>query len=222
MPLLFLPGMDGSGALWGPLLDALGGAADGAELARYPTNVGRYDALLDAIATTREPTLVVAESFGGPLAIRLAARDASVSGLVLIASFARGPRLARWTSAFAGMAPHPPPRFALRAAMLGGHRLEPIERALADAIAAVEPAAMRTRIREVAHVDVRPELASLRIPIVWVDAARDRLLGAPEPSRDAGRVITIDGPHLLAQVRPREVAASIVEHLAAAARSAST
>jgi pimeloyl-ACP methyl ester carboxylesterase len=212
MRLLFLPGMDGSGTLWGPLLDALGDAASGAVLARYATNVGRYDELLDAIAPTREPTLVVAESFGGPLAIQLAARDANVSGLVLIASFARGPRRARWAGAFAGLAPHPPPRFALRALMLGGHPVETVERALVDAIAAVEPAAMRARIREVGRVDVRRELSALRIPIVWIDAARDRLLGAPQRARGSGRVITIDGPHLLAQVRPHRVAAVVVEH----------
>lgn len=199
MRLLFLPGMDGSGALWGPLLAALGERAQGAELVRYPANVGQYAVLLDRIAETREPTLVVAESFGGPLAIRLAARDANVRGLALIASFARGPRLVRWTRGLARLAPHSPPRVALRALMLGG--ADPIEGALADAIAAVEPAAMRTRIAEVARVDVRPELAALRIPITWLHAGRDRMLGRPEIPGT-----TIDGPHLLAQTRPHEVA----------------
>ena len=196
--MLLLPGMDGSGALWGPLVAELGGVE--VERWRYPTNVGRYDELLDGIPRIEAPTIVVAESFGGPLAIRLAARDRGVRELVLIASFARGPRLARWTGALAALTPHPPPRYAVRAALLGGPH--PIEDALLAAIAAVEPAAMRTRIREVARVDVRRELASLRIPVTWIHATRDRLLGPPTPSS-----IPIDGPHLLAQTRPREIAA---------------
>jgi len=206
MRLLLLPGMDGSGALWRPLLDALGDLARDTELVRYPTNVGRYDALLEGIAKIESPTVVIAESFGGPLAIRLAARDANVRALVLIASFARGPRLARWMRPLVALAPHPPPRSLLRAAMLGG--APSIEEALFDAIAAVDSAAMRARIREVASVDVRGVLSTLSIPILWIHASRDRLLGAPW-----GRSIVIDGPHLLAQTRPREVAAAITDAL---------
>jgi len=208
MHLLFLPGTDGSGALWTPLLDALGDLARDAEVVRYPTNVGRYDALLDGIAKLETPTVVIAESFGGPLAIRLAARDANVRALVLIASFARGPRLARWMRALVALAPHPPPRALLRMAMLGG--ADPIDGALVDAIAAVDASAMRERIREVASVDVREVLATLSIPITWIHASRDRLLGAP-----AAGSIVIDGPHLLAQTRPREIADAITNALRA-------
>lgn len=200
MRTLLLPGMDGSGALWEPLLAELG--ETDVERVRYPTDVGAYGPLLDAIPPLTAPTRVIAESFGGPLAIRLAAREPDVTHLVLIASFARGPRLARWTRALSFLAPHPPPRFALRAAMLGGPH--PIEDDLVRAIAAVEPRAMRERLREVGRVDVRRELGALTIPVTWIHARRDRLLGSPPPGG-----FVVDGPHLLAQTRPREVAAII-------------
>lgn len=49
--------MDGSGTLWGPLLDVLGEAARDADLVRYPTHLGTYDALLGAIEPLRGPTM---------------------------------------------------------------------------------------------------------------------------------------------------------------------
>lgn len=200
MKRVLLPGMDGSGALWGPLLAALD--AQPSELVRYAPDEGRYDALLDAIPEPREPVTVIAESFGGPLAIRLAARSSNVKALVLIASFAVAPARARWLAPFVGMMPGRPPRMALRTMLLGGERHPEIEDALVAATAAVGARTMAARIREVARVDIRSELARLSIPITWIHARRDRLLGAPHAP---GHVI--DGPHLLAQTRPREVAA---------------
>lgn len=216
--LLLLPGMDGSGALWGPLRDALGEVGRDATSVRYPPSAGTYDEILPAIdergAEQGGGHVVVAESFGGPLAIRLAARSPAVRALVLVASFARAPAAARVLGPLARLGPHVPPRALLRWAMLGGERHEAIEDALVRAIAAVEPRAMRRRIEEVARVDVRSELATLRIPVVWVHAARDRLLGRPPPSGEV-----IDGPHLLAQTRPREIAARITRVLADLASS---
>jgi hypothetical protein len=127
-----------------------------------------------------------------------------VCGLALIASFAVAPMRARWLAPFAGLGPRVPPRFVIRAAMLGGERHPAIEDALVAAITAVSPRAMRDRIREVAHVDVRTTLARLEVPVTWIDAGRDHLLGA----RPKGQIV-IDGPHLLAQTRPNEVADAI-------------
>jgi sigma-B regulation protein RsbQ len=201
--LLLLPGMDGSGELWTPLLAALGNPD--AQCVRYARDTGDYDALLARIELPRAPTTVLAESFGGPLAIRLASRSSHVRALVLVASFSMAPRRARWLAPLSGLGPHVPPRFVLRAALLGGERHHAIEDALVRAIGDVTPDAMRTRIREVARVDVRAELARLTIPVTWIHARRDRLLGAPPP----GATHVIDGPHLLAQTRPAEVAAIV-------------
>ncbi len=208
--MLLLPGLDGTATLWRPLLDALGDAAAGAELTTYERGTSRYEALLAALPPMRAPSLVVAESFGGPLAIRLAARDPNVRALVLVASFAVGPPLAR-LAPLLRLAPRPP-SFALRLAMLGQDAPAARVRELSEAIAAVPRATIAARVAEVARVDVRAAARALAVPITWVVAARDHLVGPP---RDVpGDVVTIDGPHLLAQTRPREVAA-IVRSVAA-------
>ncbi|MFO0686563.1 MAG: alpha/beta hydrolase [Sandaracinus sp.] len=201
--MLLLPGLDGTATLWGPLLDALGEDARGVELARYDPAQSRYDALLEALAPRSEPALVVAESFGGPLAIRLAARDQRVRALVLVASFAVGPPLASLAPLIA-LAPRPP-SLALRLAMLGLAAPRERVRELAAAVRAVPRAVVAARVAEVARVDVRAELRALRIPITWIVATHDRLV--PPPRDVPGDVVPIEGPHLLAQTRPHEVAA---------------
>ena len=144
----------------------------------------------------------MAESFGGPLAIRLAAREPNVTRLVLIASVAIGPLLAR-LAPLLRIAPRPP-HFALRLAMLGGDADAARVAELDAAIRSVPRRTLAARVAELARIDVRQELRALRIPITWIVASRDRL--APEPVDVPGEIVRIDGPHLLAQTRPREVA----------------
>ena len=211
--MLWLPGLDGTATLWGPLRDALGDDARDAELVRYAADEARYDALLEAIAPRSRPTLVVAESFGGPLAVRLAMRDPMVRGLVLIASFAVGPSLARFGSLLS-IAPRPP-SLALRLALLGTDAPSARVTELAAAIRAVPPRVIARRVEQVARVDVRAELHALAIPITWIVGRRDRLV--PPPADVPGEIVTIDGPHLLAQTRAHEVATVVRRALRAIA-----
>jgi pimeloyl-[acyl-carrier protein] methyl ester esterase len=71
---ILLPGLDGTGRLFDPLLKEL--PADlRAEVISYPTDaILDYAALeqfVEAALPRRDPFIIVAESFSGPLAIRL-------------------------------------------------------------------------------------------------------------------------------------------------------
>ena len=76
MHLLLLPGMDGTGRLFGPLAKALAPTIKPVAVS-YPTDqpLG-YNELLALIETSlpSDPFVVVGESFSGPLALMLAAR----------------------------------------------------------------------------------------------------------------------------------------------------
>jgi pimeloyl-ACP methyl ester carboxylesterase len=216
--LVLMPGLDGTGRLFAPLLEVLGGSP---RVVVYPRGASSYDVLARAVELPRG-ALVVAESFSGPLAIRLARRHPDrVRALVLVASFVRGPRLLVALGPLLALAvARPPPHLAIRAAMVGLDAPTPLVRLVHDAIESVPPRTIAGRIRAAAAADVRADFAALELPILWLRASHDRL--APYRSTELARslrptldVHTIEGPHLLAQARPREVARAI---LAARAR----
>lgn len=91
---LLLPGLDGTGELLRDFASRLAPLGP-VEILRYPGDRPRdYDALYSELAQTHidRDSVVLAESFAGPLGIALAARAAiPPRGLVLCASFAANP-----------------------------------------------------------------------------------------------------------------------------------
>src|SRR4051794_30846760 len=95
MTWVVLPGMDGTGELVASFV-ALCPAGDTCVVVRYPrARVLTEEALIEAIddfLPRFDDFVLVAESFSGQFAIRIAARrPARLRGIVLVATFARCP-----------------------------------------------------------------------------------------------------------------------------------
>jgi pimeloyl-ACP methyl ester carboxylesterase len=175
--------------------------------------------LLEAMPRPNRATLVVGESFGGPLALRMASRDPElVVRVVFVASFVTPPRpMLRVVAALARRAPVPP-AIALRAAMLGADADASLVGDVRAAIAATPRETIAARLASLAALDARSEALALPRPLTAVVATRDRLVveaRAAEPGRLAprGEVVPIDGPHLLAQARARQLAALVAQYM---------
>lgn len=222
---VLLPGFDGSGQLFEPLL--------GQErlpfvprVVALPADAPRgYDELL-AWLEPRLPTQpfgLLAESFSGPLAIRLAARHPQrVTHLVLAATFLRSP-LHPWLAPLASLArpalfARPPPAFAVRALLSGldapPSLVDAIRRAMADLPAEVAAA----RARAALDADETSTFAHVTVPTLWIQAGADRLLRPGHvddvrSSRAGVRVEAIRGPHTILQRRPRDCLAAIQSFL---------
>ncbi|HJL15899.1 MAG TPA: hypothetical protein RMH99_09595 [Sandaracinaceae bacterium LLY-WYZ-13_1] len=209
--VVLLPGMDGTDRLLGPFRSAL---QTPSEVVVYPPDEVLGYAALEARVRERlrAPAVVVAESFSGPLAIRLARSPARVAGLVLVATFAAPPapawlgRLVRPT-----LFRRSPPRAVLR--RLFFERTTPDARvdALREAIASVQPRVLSARVRATLAVDVRDALAQLACPVLDLEGARDRLVRRPLAPLPAGAERhVLDAPHLVLQSRA-EAAARLVD-----------
>lgn len=95
MKLVLLPGMDGTGRLFAPLLSRLDESLEPVVIA-YPEHeqldYGQLHQFVRARLPEGEPFVLLGESFSGPVALTLAAAaPAGLCGLILCATFMRNP-----------------------------------------------------------------------------------------------------------------------------------
>ena len=218
LPLVLLPGMDGTGDLFAGFVRALGADVE-AHVVRYPVNESDPAALRDLARQALPRTgafVLLAESFSGPIAIELAAeRPLGLRGLILVCTYVRHPR--PWLGRIVARLPLRPSARV----MLGARAPRELRDAFAHAVAQVPPRVLRARLRSLERVDVRPALRAIEAPILVVEAARDHVLPARATrellqSRADAKHVVLDGPHLLLQAEPIAAAASILPFLRAA------
>ncbi len=222
--LVMLPGLDGAGRRFGRFMDLLAPWTRVARLdypADRPLGYEELEALLRPALPRAEPYVLLAESFGGPLAIRLAAgAPAGLRGLVLVNTFARMPYPG--ARALAPLAAHLPvkslPRW-LRAPLLWGSA-NPADATPAQlrGTAAIDAAVIRRRLRAAFAEDARAQLASSRLPVLVLRGRRDwllprRALTELHGSAPHAQVLKIDAPHLALQSNPRTCAAAVLGFL---------
>ncbi|MBW8809059.1 MAG: alpha/beta hydrolase [Lysobacter sp.] len=225
MRCFVLPGMDGTGALLDEFVAAMAPRFD-TQVIAYPRDrrLG-YAELAEFVhpqLPTDRPYLLLGESFSGPVAIALAAqRPPHLAGLVLCASFARAPRPpgSPWSAAML-------PRWATKlpvsrvpgwlvAQMMLGRWSDARWRARIRAtLNAVQPAVLAHRLDAVRGVDATAALGEIDLPMLYLRATHDRLVGRDSQSviqqaRPQTGCIEIDAPHFVLQAAPVQAASAI-------------
>jgi pimeloyl-[acyl-carrier protein] methyl ester esterase len=220
--LVLLPGLDGTGELFGDFIAAL--PAD------FETIVGRYapdefldyDELLKLVQKILPARrfVVVAESFSTPLAVMLAATSPkSLAAVVLCAGFVVSPLGKRSAVAKALARPAvfrlPPPESVLKRFLLSPQASLVKTQKLKDAIRSVSPDVLARRAQMVLSCDARSELARLKVPLLYIQGSRDAVVGKKsfleirkaKPDAELG---VIDAPHLILQSEPQAAAKMIM------------
>jgi len=213
--VILLPGMDGTGDLFRPLLAAVPpGFTSRCRVIGYPGDEAlTYDELVTIVeqqVADAGDVVLVAESFSGPLALRLAARrPAQVRAVVLVASFVCPP-LPRWLRFLVMpiLFRVAPPATVLRRLLLGRDAPDSLLREAKAAIGRVRPAVLARRLKDVLTIDCADDLRRYPGPILYLAAkddalVRQRSLEAIRSARSDVEVRTIPGPHLLLQAQPQ-------------------
>jgi pimeloyl-ACP methyl ester carboxylesterase len=224
--LVLLPGLDGTGDFFQPLLDSLGTQVR-TRVVRYPVEGGfDYSTCTEAARAALpadEPYVLLGESFSGPIAIELAAQaPQGLVGIVLCASFACNPRPR--LSLIRPLLPYLPlhgsrSSIALSRFLVLGRWITPAIRELhLKILHRVPPSTLQARLLAVADCDARPALERVRLPILCLTARHDRLI--PQSAArviakhaPAARVVVLDAPHCLLQCVPDEAGRQIREFL---------
>jgi len=215
--LVLLPGMDGSGTLFEPLLAQLG--------PDLPTTVVRYppdqplgyvelEALVRAVLPKRGPYFLLGESFSGPIALSLAAQQpGGLQGLLLCCTFARNPypSLAIAQALLPFLRFGHPPLWLLETLLLGKDRRPALSQALNQALAPLTDRTMKARLSAVLSVSPPPRLDHIQIPSLYLQAQSDRVVPARAYDALLGLLpnlhkASLAGPHCLLQTQPAAAA----------------
>jgi pimeloyl-[acyl-carrier protein] methyl ester esterase len=183
------------------------------DLAALPTHLADYSELAahfgNALRLTPD-SILIAESFSGPLAIMLAERFAA-RALILCNTFVKAPYYrALGLFPLALVARVPSPAFLLRYFIVGARAPDAVVNQVRRAVATVPAKVMAERARSALRVDATLELARCTCPILYLRGTEDHVIR--EWSVDAVTraatvpvaVARIAGPHLLLKMSPRE------------------
>ena len=212
MKLVLLPGLDGTGLLFQPLMELLPDDI-GIQLISYPTDQALgYSGLTEYVAN-RLPTekfVLLAESFSGPIAYRIAQRKLKhLQSVIFVASFLSSPgkRMPRLASRlpmglFAGF---PIPRWFARKYLFGAPVSGEMLLLFRKALRRVAPEVLSGRLDELSRL-VAPD-ASCEARSIYIQGTKDRLVPASsvEDFRTACRdlaVFRVQGGHFLLQSNP--------------------
>ena len=224
--LMLLPGMDGTGDLYINFIGALPDAFE-TEVLRYPTDrFLSYEQLalfVGSATSISEPFVLVAESFSTPLAIQLAAtKPPTLKGVVICAGFITSP-VRGWLRPLCSllspvMFHGALPEFVAKYLLVGPNASRSLLVALRTAISSVKPKVLSARLRAVLTCDARAELEQVAVPILYLQAQQDRLVGKScleeirriKPKTTA---TVITGPHLLFQCEPHRTAECVGEFI---------
>jgi pimeloyl-[acyl-carrier protein] methyl ester esterase len=224
---VLLPGFDGTGRLSRYFADALPPQLTPSVIA-YPPDAPESYSDLEARVRSLLPSdrafAIVAESFSGPIAIRIAAkRPKGLVALVLVGTFVHNPvRFApTWMKSLVGsyLFHIPPPAWMVRQFVAGSDAPGEL---MSEALAAwcqVKPGVLAMRLREVIAVDAADDFLAVTLPMLYVKGTQDCLLapstvGTLQRLRPDLEVAVIAAPHFVLQRCPIEAADLIANFLA--------
>ncbi len=219
--LVMLPGMDGTGQLFGPFLKALPPAISPQVIAYPPDRPLTYEQLEELAwqaLPSGEAFALLGESYSGPIALRIAARKpTSLRAVVLAVSFAQPPRTKVAAIAArlgAGAFRVSPPDWLIRRLFLGPGAPAALVGEFKNVLRSVRPEVLATRLRDVLKVDALDALQECPYPLLAIAASDDRLVpGKIYQSMTAlccdMELTTLEGPHCLLLRNPGSVAEEV-------------
>ncbi|MBN8457198.1 MAG: alpha/beta hydrolase [Verrucomicrobia bacterium] len=222
MSLILLPGLDGTGDLFGPIVGLDWGGVVPVILPLPQSGPQDYESLADALLTKlpEGQLVLLAESFSTPLALLLANRLGNrVSALVLAAGFCSAPHAPGlgWLP-LRPLFSVTPPAFFLRKFLTGEDTDADLLDTLTGALRRTPASVMAERLRVVLALREQDSPSTGTTPILLLQASEDRIIpwtaqSSLERHLPDATVEWIEGPHLLLQARPTECHDAILRFL---------
>lgn len=211
MHIVVLPGLDGTGKMLVGFVKTLA-VKYSVEVINYPVNkILSYSELAELVSgklPKDKPYVIIAESFSGPIAVKISAQAPKhLKGVLFVASFIKNPTvLPKQLGAL-------PKRLPLKSSTLlrlakpftfGKWASKDLEKLLISAVKHVSHEVIANRLKEVMAVDERVKFRSIKLPMLYIRPMTDRLV-----SKTASlemhllnkniHIEEIEGPHFILQ-----------------------
>lgn len=217
MKLLLLPGMDGTGKLFEPLLRVLPAELEPIVVS-YPNRIQTWQELqrkVEEVSPSEAPYVVLAESFSGPVALRIGVHAMNKPrAIVLCASFCQNP-VSRHAvlcelAIKLGLLTLQAPEFVVRTLLLGDNASSEVINRFYEAVRSVDSKVLASRARMILNLNVETELTTCDVPILYVRATKDRLVSSEtvEVMKELNpkmQVAEVEGPHFIVQRAPYQL-----------------
>ncbi len=207
--IIALPGLDGGDLLFENLRAALSGRAAMEVFPLPATGPQSYETLAAALMPRLPEAgnyVILAHSFGGPLAVLLAERARhKPKGMILGATFARNP----WPL-MGGIVEAALPSFlqpkslpVIEATLLKSGDHETAYR-IFQHLSEIGVNVLGERVKTVLSCDIRKSLQSLSIPVLYVQGRNDKLISGSQgalmqATARSLKIVKVDTPHLVFQ-----------------------
>ena len=219
--LVMLPGLDGTGIMFRPILRELDREVDPIVISYQQEDNCSYPALSERVSHTlpEKEFFILGESFSGPIALMLADRKPTgLKGIILCASFISNPSIL--FPSFLGFLVTAPlfsvwPVSIKANALTSGRANGKIKDLMKEVKRVTRSRALASRTRETLKVDVTEELRRCQYPILYLRGARDMVvtshnLRAMKRIQQNISDVTIDASHLVLQEAPEDSAREIL------------
>jgi len=183
-----------------------------------PLGYAELEQLVWAALPKDEPFILLGESFSGPLAIAIAAKQPpNLCAVVLVCTFAKLPLpwIPAWLQKLVGKSPvaRVPVAFTART-VLGPFYSRHLYALLKEVHDMVSPAVWNARLLAVMAIDHTALLAHIHVPVLYLRAIYDKVVSASASALISqylpqAEVVDFASPHFLLQTKPAEAAVAI-------------
>jgi len=178
MKLVLLPGLDGTGKLFAPLIKALPNSID-IQVITYPLNKKQsYNELIQYVKQNlpTEDFVLLAESFSGPIAYQIAlTKPKQLKSLILVATFLENPRpiLLKFIPNSRVLA-LPIPTIISRIFFLGFSVKNEMIKLFNEVIKTVSSSVIKNRLQEITRL--KPINEKIKLKTIYIQASNDKLV----------------------------------------------
>jgi len=218
MKLVLLPGLDGTGKLFSPLIDALHSSTDIQIITYSLKKEQSYNELIEYVKSNlpEEEFILLAESFSGPIAYEIAlTQPKHLKALILVATFLENPRpfLLKFIPNSRVLALQIP-NILSKIFFLGFSVKHGIIKLFNESIKTVSPSVIQNRLKEITRL--HPSNKKVKLKATYIQASNDKLV----PSKslkdwqkvcDNIDIFQVKGEHFILQANPTRCAEIITE-----------
>jgi pimeloyl-ACP methyl ester carboxylesterase len=213
--ILLLPGMDGTSVFFEPFVSQCQPGVEVRTFDYEALQLHSYEAIVEHIAASLpdDDFLVLGWSFSGAVALMLAARQIPrLRGVILVATFAERP-IRRLPGFLSGLV-HPAlmslyPLASKLQALVQGYSSREFRALQSRAFSRTTARSVAARVRLLMTVDVRAQVRSCPVPILYLQGRYDRVIDRSHGERivaaaPRATLVELPGPHLCLATHPRE------------------